>query len=159
MDTFAERMKKNPEILARAKAVAAEMFTLPAEENSFVDSMLPEKMEAMIADREFQEQAQLIAEDMQKHVVADPEHEAVAAESAKNFQKQSEDVFEEEVSETMAYPSFQAQQDKVSRVVHSLMSDPDLKSEAESIAFNVEQMKDSDSGHNAEMEIFKQVNS
>jgi len=159
MDIFAERLKAKPELLARAKAVAAEMFTLPAEESSFVDSMLPEKMEAMIADREFQEQAQLIAEDMQKHVVADPELEAHAAESAKNFQKQSEEVFEEEVMETMADPSFQAQQEKVSQVVHSLMSDPDLNSEAESIAFNVEQMKDSDSGHNVETEIFKQVDS
>jgi solute carrier family 35 protein E1 len=165
MDTFAERLKAKPELLARAKAVAAEMFTLPAEESSFVDSMLPEKMEAMIADPEFQEQAQLIAEDMQKHVVVDPELEAHAAESAKNFQRISisypepEEVFEEEVRETMADPSFQAQQDKVAQVVHSLMSDPDLNSEAESIAFNVEQMKDSDAGHNAEEQISKQVNS
>jgi len=113
MDTFAERLKAKPELLARAKAVAAEMFTLPAEESSFVDSMLPEKMEAMIADRDFQEQAQLIAEDMQKYVVADPEFEAFAAESVKNSQKQSEDIFEEELSETMADPSFQAQQEKV----------------------------------------------
>jgi len=159
MDTFAKRLKANPELLARAKTIAAEMFTLPAEESSFVDSMLPEKMEAMIADREFQKEAQLIADKMQKHVVADPEFEAFAAETAKSSQKQSEAVFEEEVSETMADPKYQAQQEQVSHVLHSLMADSDLQSEAESIAFNVEQMKDSDAGHNVVEAISKQVNS
>jgi len=158
MDTFAERMKNNPEILERAKAVAAEMFTLPDEESSYVDSMLPEKMEAMIADREFQKEAQRMAEDMQKHVVADPALKAAQAESTKKTQAQSEVVFDEEVSETIADPSFKRQQEQVSRTLHSLMSDPDLQSEAESIAFNVEQMKDSDAGHNTVDEISQQIN-
>jgi solute carrier family 35 protein E1 len=156
MDTFAERMKAKPEILARAKAVAAEMFTLPAEESSYVDSMLPEKMEAMIADQEFQEEAQLLAEDMQKHVVADPDLEASWAEHTKTSQEQSE---EEQVSDTMADPNSQRQQEQVAHALHSLMSDPDLQGEAESIAFNIEQMKDSHAGHNTVDEISQQVNS
>merc|ERR1719199_1823966 len=113
----------------------------------------------MIADRQFQKEAQRMAEDMQKHVKADPALKAAMAESTKKTQAQSEGVFDEEVSETIADPSFKRQQEQVSRTLHSLMSDPDLQSEAESIAFNVEQMKDSDSAHNVEMEIFKQVNS
>jgi hypothetical protein len=112
----------------------------------------------MIAAQDFQEQAQLMAEDMQKFVVVDADF-AASGQSMQSAQKQSEVIFDGEVSETMPDPSLQRQQDQVSRVLHSLVSDPDLQIWAEMIAASVEQMKDAAAGpDNIERQIAEQVN-
>merc|ERR1719420_2015755 len=98
MDTFANRMKAKPGILARANKMAREMYSLSASDpdkvmlkaSFYTDSNLPKQMEAMIADREFQKQARFFAEEMQKSVVADTDFqeqlEASSAESVHSTQ-------------------------------------------------------------------------
>jgi len=166
MDSFADQMKAKPRILARAKEIGKEMFSLSAfptyedmvKENAYADSTLPSQMEAMIADPEFQQQAQLFAESMQKFVAPDADLQEQFEMSAESMSgEESSDVVAEQLIEKFADPSFQQQQEQVSRVLHSLMSDPDLQKEAESIAAYLEQVRSPDPYSDAGSDIAQEV--
>lgn len=141
MDAFAELAKEKASIHARATAISNELNAQCDCPNCDCgsDSMLPEQMEAMIADPEFQEVAQMVAEDMDKFMQtnADFQQELEAVRAAASSEQASAFV-SEKVTEVMSDPSFQQRAEKVSDAVDSLMQDPSLQREAEAIAEQVE---------------------
>jgi solute carrier family 35 protein E1 len=156
MEEFAVLMQKKAPtgLLSRANNMANELFELSTDSKSSDDSTLPEDMELMIADKTFQKYAQVFADKMQKSVKVDTDfqEEWEAATS-----QQTATTVSETLAEVTSDPEFQQASSRVSDAWGSFMQDPEMLSQAETLALYVESMKDSQAHDSAE-EVSEQFN-
>merc|ERR1719162_1580704 len=98
-----------------------------------------------MADPHFQQKAQQIAEVMQQKVKLSKESqdEWEAAAAALSSQETPDDVAEK-LAEVMTDPEFQQNSGRVSKALDSLMQDPELLEQAESLAAYIEAARDSE---------------
>lgn len=151
MDEFAVSMKevmtKEPELLRRATNMANEMFKLSTDSSSSpeVGSTLPKDMEAMIADHHFQQHSQQLADIMQQKLKLNKElQEELDAAAAPLSSEQTPEMVAEKVTEVITEPEFQQNAGRVSKALESLMQDPELLEQAESLAAYLESARDSE---------------
>lgn len=149
MDKCVGTLRSKKSVQVRADEMTAELARLAGKPSSYADSKLPEQMEAMFADTEFEKQAQLFGEEMQKLMKEgesagnlESQRELEELNAALSAQKESMNVAEK-FGEVMNDSKFQQHQERVSNIFDSLAQDSDLQRQAHSIAAYVESLKDS----------------
>merc|ERR1740129_541946 len=111
---------------------------------------IAERMEALMADARFQEQAERLAQEMEVSIRNDPSFKELEKEirsqmeTTMKTEQASSDSIAKSLFAKMADPNFQQQAGRVSKAVESLMVDPTLERKALLLVEDIEAAKADD---------------